>query len=76
MLFRVGFWYPGFLQIMLSSHTRESVTDKASCSIGYGAKKTMEDTKLSTLSTGRWFCDYFVGNFLFATFFNFPIRIN
>ena len=24
---------------MTSSHTRESVTDKASCSIGYGAKK-------------------------------------
>ena len=36
-----------------SSNTRELVTDKASCSIGYGAKKNRDDSgrQISTTTT-------------------------
>ena len=42
LLFRVDLWYSAFLQITacpFSSHIRKSMTDKASYSIGSGAKK-------------------------------------
>ena len=53
-----------------SSHTRESRTDKASCSIGYGAKKNRSPRSLFQLFFNFWFFQFF--NFfckLFPTFF-------
>ena len=53
-VFFLFFWLPivpkSFAQCKNSSHTRESMTDKASCSIGYGAEKKTHQKHLQSRS--------------------------